>query len=239
MNNKAKLYGIGVGPGDPELLTIKAIKTIEKIDILYTPLASEKGESTSKKIISEYIRQDLEIKERHFPMTNDIESKISAWDLISIEIMEDVKSGKSVGLISLGDPMIYSTYVYILQRVIDSIEVETIPGITSFTNISSSNNFPLSMDKEALAIVPSTENIHRIRNIIKEFDSIVLMKVYKNFKVILELLFELGLEKHAIMVSNSSMENEIKYKNLNTVYELDSIPYFSTIIINKKIDKSI
>lgn len=234
MNKLGKLYGIGVGPGDPDLLTIKAVKALEKIDILYTPKASKGGNSTAKKIIEGYIREDLLVKERYFPMVNDVETKIKAWDDIAKEIIEDVQSGRNVGLVSLGDPMIYSTYVYILERVEEKIDVETIPGISSFNNISSSNNFPLSMDKEAMAIVPSTENIDRIRRILTDFDSVVLMKVYKNFKEILELIFELGLKENAILVSNSSMDSEQVYIDLDHVYELDAIGYFSTIIVNKK-----
>lgn len=234
MNKLGKLYGIGVGPGDPDLLTIKAVKALEKIDILYTPKASKGGNSTAKKIIEGYIREDLLVKERYFPMVNDVETKIKAWDDIAKEIIEDVQSGRNVGLVSLGDPMIYSTYVYILGRVEEKIDVETIPGISSFNNISSSNNFPLSMDKEAMAIVPSTENIDRIRRILTDFDSVVLMKVYKNFKEILELIFELGLKENAILVSNSSMDSEQVYIDLDYVYELDAIGYFSTIIVNKK-----
>lgn len=234
MNKLGKLYGIGVGPGDPDLLTIKAVKALEKIDILYTPKASKGGNSTAKKIIEGYIREDLLVKERYFPMVNDVETKIKVWDDIAKEIIEDVQSGRNVGLVSLGDPMIYSTYVYILERVEEKIDVETIPGISSFNNISSSNNFPLSMDKEAMAIVPSTENIDRIRRILTDFDSVVLMKVYKNFKEILELIFELGLKENAILVSNSSMDSEQVYIDLDYVYELDAIGYFSTIIVNKK-----
>lgn len=234
MNKLGKLYGIGVGPGDPDLLTIKAVKALEKIDILYTPKASKGGDSIAKKIIEGYIREDLLVKERYFPMVNDVETKIKAWDDIANEIVEDVQSGRNVGLVSLGDPMIYSTYVYILERVEEKIDVETIPGISSFNNISSSNNFPLSMDKEAMAIVPSTENIDRIRRVLTDFDSVVLMKVYKNFKEILKLIFELGLKENAILVSNSSMDSEQVYTDLDHVYELDAIGYFSTIIVNKK-----
>lgn len=229
-----KLYGIGVGPGDSDLLTIRAVKTLEKLDVLYTPQAKKGGYSTAMNIVSEYLRDDLVIKERHFPMNYRDDEKIEAWDIISNEIESDVKDGLNVGFITLGDPMIYSTYVYILERLIDRIEVKTIPGISSFVNISSSNNFPLAMDMESLAVVSCTDDIGRIVEYMDNFDCLVLMKVYKNFKDIVGLIIDKGLNDKAIMVSNSSMASEVVYEDLASLMELDVVPYFSTILINKK-----
>ena len=128
----AKFYGIGTGPGDSSLLTIKAVETIQNLDILYTPESKRGGESLALSIVSKYIPEGLKIKQRHFPMNFNHGEKIVAWNKVADEIVEDVKLGKNVGFVTLGDPMIYSTYVYIMERLSDDIEVETIPGISSF-----------------------------------------------------------------------------------------------------------
>ncbi|WP_293658951.1 cobalt-factor II C(20)-methyltransferase [Anaeromicrobium sp.] len=228
----AKFYGIGTGPGDSSLVTIKAVKTLEKLDILVTPQPKEGGESLALSIVKEYIPESVQIKERHFPMNFNAEEKEVAWQSIAKEIIEDVKSGKNVGFVTLGDPMIYSTYVYILNRLDDEIQVETIPGISSFSNIASSNNFPLVMDRDPLVILPCTASEEKIDNTLANHDCIVLMKVYKNFKSIIEKIKKHGLSKHAILVSNSSLDSETTYTNIEEVSK-EQISYFSTILINK------
>ena len=114
----AKFYGIGTGPGDSSLLTIKAVETLQNLDTLYTPEAKKGGESLALSIVSKYLPDGLEIKSRHFPMNFNDAEKILAWNQIADEIVEDVRAGKNVGFVTLGDPMIYSTYVYIMERLI-------------------------------------------------------------------------------------------------------------------------
>lgn len=234
---EAGFYGIGVGPGDSEYMTVKAIKTIQSLDILYVPQAKDGGDSTAKKIAKPHIGEKIEIKERYFPMNYNIEEKENAWDNISSEIKSDVENGKKVGFITLGDPMVYSTYVYLLERLAGSIKIETIAGINSFIGIASSNNFPLAMDRESLAVISCTDNYESIEEVLDKFDSIVLMKVYKNFKKIIELIENKNLGDKFIMVSNSSMENEKIYKNVEEIKNIEKVPYFTTIILNKQWNK--
>ena len=167
-------------------------------------------------------------------MNYSIEEKNLAWDSISYEIKKDVESGKNVGFITLGDPMVYSTYVYLLERLIGKIEVETISGINSFIDIASANNFPLAMDRESLAVVSCTDNYEDISEVIDRFDSVVLMKVYKNFKEIIKMIEDKNLQDCFIMVSNSSMDNEIVYRDVEDIKKLEKVAYFTTILLNKK-----
>ena len=169
----AKFYGIGTGPGDSSLLTIKAVETLQNLDTLYTPEAKKGGESLALSIVSKYLPDGLEIKSRHFPMNFNDAEKILAWNQIADEIVEDVRAGKNVGFVTLGDPMIYSTYVYIMERLIGSIDVETIPGISSFSNIASNQNFPLVMDREPLIIIPCTIEEEKIDYALENYSSIV------------------------------------------------------------------
>ena len=109
----AKFYGIGTGPGDSSLVTVKAVNTFKILDILYTPEPKKGADSLALSIVKEYIPETVEIKQRHFPMSADGVEKMAAWDKAAEEIKADVKAGKNVGFITLGDPMIYSTYVYV------------------------------------------------------------------------------------------------------------------------------
>lgn len=229
----AKFYGIGTGPGDSTLVTIKAVNTIKMLDILYTPEPKKGGDSLALSIVKEYVPDTVEIKQRHFPMNNDSVEKMASWDAIAAEIKDDVKAGKEVGFITLGDPMIYSTYVYIMERLMDEIEVETIPGISSFSNIASNQNFPLVMDTDPLMVIPCTMEEEKIDAALQTYDCFVLMKIYKNFKEIVQKLEKYDLIDSAILVSNSSQEREVVYKDLRDVHLQEKISYFSTILVNR------
>ena len=229
----AIFYGIGTGPGDSSLLTVKAVDTLKNIDVLYTPEAKKGGDSLALSIVKKYLSEDLEIKSRHFPMSNDSFEKIQVWNYVSSEIVSDVKDGKDVGFITLGDPMIYSTYVYVMERLMEDIEVETIPGISSFSNIASNQNYPLVMDTDPLMVIPCTMEEEKIDEALGKYDCFVLMKVYKKINMILEKLEKYDLIDHAILVSNSSQEREEVFTNLRDDKIDDKISYFSTILVNK------
>lgn len=234
----AKFYGIGTGPGDSSLVTVKAINTLKNIDILYTPEAKKGGDSLALSIVKKYVPDKVEIKSRHFPMSNHGTDKIEAWEDISKEIVSDVKSGKDVGFITLGDPMIYSTYVYVMERIMEDIEVETIPGISSFSNIASNQNFPLVMDTDPLVVIPCTMEEDKIDEALEKYDCIVLMKIYKKINLILDKLKKHNLIDYAILVSNSSQEREVVFTNLREEEIDEKISYFSTILVNKNNKKN-
>ena len=229
----AKFYGIGTGPGDSALVTVKAVDTLRNLDILYTPESKKGGDSLALSIVKKYLPENLEIKPRHFPMNFNGAEKVQVWNRVSNEIVEDVKNGKDVGFVTLGDPMIYSTYVYVMERLMEDIEVETIPGISSFSNIASNQNFPLVMDTDPLMVIPCTMEEEKIDEALEKYDCFVLMKVYKKINMILEKLEKHNLIDHAILVSNSSQEKEEVFTNLRDANIDEKISYFSTILVNK------
>jgi precorrin-2 C(20)-methyltransferase len=227
-------YGIGVGVGNSLTVTKKAIDVLDTLDILYVPTAKgTENFSTAHSIVRDYVNEKTIVKARHFPMNYRTEELQKAWNEIASEIIEDVSTGKDVGFITIGDPMVYSTYIYLLKILKDKIKIETIPGIASFLDIASKNNFPLVEGEDPLIILPATIDIERLRNYIKNESSIVLMKVYNNFDEILEMLIDEDLENHSLAVSNSSKDEEIIYQNINNVKKSD-VSYFTTILINKR-----
>ena len=111
--------------------------------------------------------------------------------------------------------------------------METIPGIASFLDIAANNNFPLVEGDDPLVILPATIGTERLRSYIKNENSIVLMKVYNNFDEIAEMLLEENLQNHSIIVSNSSKDEEVIYRNIKDISKSD-VSYFTTILINKR-----
>lgn len=227
-------YGIGVGVGSSLTVTKKAIDVLGTLDILYVPTAKRtENYSTAHSIVKDYINERTIIKARHFPMNYNTAELQKAWNEIASEIIQDVSDGKDVGFITIGDPMVYSTYIYLLKILKDKIKIITIPGIASFLDIASNNNFPLVEGEDPLIILPATMGTDRLRNYIKNENSIVLMKVYNNFDEVVEMLLEEKLQNHSIVVSNSSKDEEIIYQNIKDIKKSD-VSYFTTILINKR-----
>ena len=178
----AKLYGIGVGPGDRELLTLKAVRIIGSCSVVIVPSAMEGGRSIALETAGEFISKGAEVIVKYFPMGGEEqEEKIyEAYKIIEEKLIE----GKDVAFLTIGDPFVYSTYIYLLKYVEEKgFETETIPGITSFCACASLAKEPLVIGDEPLLILPG----NRI-DTIRDEKFIVVMKVYKMEKEIIDFL---------------------------------------------------
>lgn len=229
----ARFYGIGIGPGDSELVTVKAAKMLQELDILYTPEAKKNAKSLALSIAEPYLSDKLEIKQRHFPMVRDKSLKLGPWTEIAEEIVADVQSGKNVGFITLGDPMVFSTYSYLLDIIGNRIETKTIPGITSYNSIASEVQVPLVMDEETFAVVPATAGMERLEKAIKVHETVVIMKVANHLAAILDLLKGHQLLESSILVSHSSTDQQLVRHGLDGLSPDEKLSYFTTIIVKK------
>ncbi|AEV95615.1 cobalt-factor II C(20)-methyltransferase [Pediococcus claussenii] len=229
----SKLFGIGVGPGDPQLLTVKAIETIKLLDVLYTPTARNNKPSTAFRIADQYIPKEIDVKKRKFPMTNNWHEKRKSWNLIAQEMVTDVKQGKNVGFLTLGDPSVYSTFSYIQELVDDQIKIEIIAGISSFSQIAAISKMPLMLDDESLIVVPAnTKQVH-LEQLIEIGENIVVMKVAINYPKLFAFLKDSALLDQAYLISNASMETE-QVINLQDCDGTEDLPYFTTMLIKKE-----
>lgn len=229
-----KFYGIGVGPGDPDLLTLKAVKKIKKADIIIAPRTEKKPDSTALAIARPFIREDAEILELIFPMVYEQESLSDAWEYNKNVILGLLKEGKTVAFLTLGDPMLYSTYIYV-YRLLENCgcPIETIPGITSFCAAGSRLGFPLVEGNDIISIVPATNSEDVLDQVMAMSDNIVLMKVYKNFNKVVEKLQLHGLADHAVMVSKCGLEDEEILYNLKNIKD-HKVNYLTTILARKQ-----
>lgn len=228
-----KLFAIGTGPGNSDLLTVRAVRCLAKLDILYAPAARKGGDSLALSIVREYLPDGLEIKERHFPMTHNDVEKTQAWDEVAQEIAADVEQGNQVGFVSLGDVMLFSTWVSLLARLRDKIAIEMIPGITSFACIASHSQFPLAMEQQSLAIISCTAPPDEIDRALSQHSSLVLMKVSSNFAAVKQLLAKHNLFGHSVLVSDASLDSELVCRDLSRLDEQQKLSYFTTILVNK------
>lgn len=216
-----KFYAVGVGPGDPELLTVKAINVMQASDIIVLP-KSGASENIALKIAGKYI-QHKEIVESDMPMIKDKEKLDQYHDESADFIAGLLDQGKMVSFLTLGDPTIYSTVMYVHKRLTDrGYDTTIVPGIPSFCAAAASLNTSLCERDEMLHVIPATykgEMAHQLEG------TKVLMK---SGKTVMKQRDQLA-EKHAMMVECATMENEKVYKDLNQLQEQSS--YFSLIVI--------
>ncbi|MBC1471890.1 cobalt-factor II C(20)-methyltransferase [Listeria seeligeri] len=230
----AKFYGIGTGPGDSKLITIEAAERLGKLAILYTPQPKKGGDSLAKKIVAPYLKDSLIIKERHFPMSYNKEEKKLAWKEIAAEIKTDINQGHDVGFITLGDPMIFSTYSYLLELLKGEVETVTLAGISSFANIASRIELPLVMEEESFAVIPVTAGPEKIEQALNLFDTIVLMKAASNLSLVKNLLKKTNLLDSAVVVSDVAMSTEKIIYGMQEINPEEKMSYFTTIIVKKR-----
>ncbi len=227
-------YGVGVGPGDPELITVKAINVIKKADIIVAPKTDKNDKSIALNIVKEYINSSTEIIIQTFPMTNENAKKEEAWERNKNEILDFLKKGKSVVFLTLGDPMIYGTYIYILKLLKnDKYPIITIPGIPSFCDIASKSNISLAEGEEILRIVPATASESKLDEAINSKDNLVLIKVYKNKDLIIDKLAKAKNINELVMVNNSGLPDQEIFTGIDEIMSKDNINYLSTMIIKK------
>ena len=219
----ATLFGIGVGPGDKELLTVKAVKTIEKCDVIVSPSAEEGGESIALETAREYIKPGTEIVIKHFPMgkKDRVIKALEAYEFIESRL----KEGKNVAFLTIGDPYVYSTYSHMLKHLRDDgFEVKTIPGITSFCAAASLVNRTLVIGNEPLLILPAS----RVSDI-KDEKYVVIMKVYKKEEEVVNYLEEKGFDY--VCVQRVGRDGEKVLTNREDI--INSKEYMSLIIANR------
>ncbi|MCM2359845.1 MAG: precorrin-2 C(20)-methyltransferase [Geobacteraceae bacterium] len=232
----AKIYAIGVGPGDPELLTRKAERILREVPVICAPTANPADSSYALSIVEPLLDRDRqEVIVQVFPMRKDQEGLAEFWEEAAAEVVERVRGGKDVAFITIGDPFLYSTFLYlyrIFREGYPDIPVEVVPGISSINAAAVAAGVPLGMASERIAIIPAAFEDGSLKRTLEEFDTVVLMKVSRVFDGIYGLLQELGLENKAVYVSRvGSPEEEVVFDLASLVGQ--KLDYLSLLIVKK------
>ena len=237
------LYLVGIGPGDPELMTCKAVRVLEQASVFIGPKAKKNGASNAVQIAAEQV--DLSGKtvlELCFPMkkialgtTHDPEV-VAAWQEAAEIVLAYLDKGDDVAFPTLGDPSLYSTAFYLLhtlQELRDKIRVSVIPGITAMAACSARVCMPIGLGDDVVSIVPAAFDDDRLKTILQSFDAVVLMKVFRKMKRIVPLLEELGLVERAVLIERCGMDDQRIYTDVRETLGRE-LHYFSTLLIRKK-----
>lgn len=225
---KGILYGVGVGPGDPELLTLKAARILREADVVAVPDKGS-GEKTALNIAKDYI-SGKELIYCSTPMTRDRALLEQSYEAIAVQVCALLDAGKTVAFITLGDPTVYSTYIYVHKKVLArGYEAALIPGVPSFCAVAARLNTSLCEGTDRLLIVPASHDFEDCLNVSANK---VFMKAGRGLTDLRDALKAHNLLDGASMVANCGMEGETVLERFGDLE--DGTGYFSVVLVKEE-----
>lgn len=238
----AELIGIGVGPGDPDLLTVKAVKAIQDADVIMCPASKEDRPSIALSVVSSLIDKvkNQEIIKLIFPMTKDKEVLQATWKKNAKIMAEKVLSGKNVVYLTVGDPYLYSTWIY-MHRDIETnhpeLKISVIPGIVSMFTFASKVGVSIAEGAEKVAIIPSCYDLATVKEIAKNAESLIFLKDGRYFDQVIDLLRESGFPDNSIFAIGQDLGTEKEIIRKLTLGEVNddtlTSKYFSILVVKR------
>ncbi|MEA5571538.1 precorrin-2 C(20)-methyltransferase [Calothrix sp. UHCC 0171] len=226
--HKGRLYGVGVGPGDPELLTLKAFRLLQSCPVVAYQSAEGK-ESVARSIVAEYIPSDRIELLYHLPRALDAEAAQPIYDQVVIPIAEHLAEGRDVVVLCEGDPLFYGSFMYVFTRLSEQYETEVVPGISCPMGCASALGVPLTYRNDVFSVLPATLPADTLEAQLKNADAVAIIKLRRHFAKVRDVLHKVGLASRANYIERGTMASQ-KVVSLDEV-EPDDVPYFSMILV--------
>ena len=238
------LTAVGVGPGDPELITVKGLKALQAADIVFVPQSRDGNKSLAWRIVADYIDQSRqEVVSLLLPMTRNPRELVPAWEAAVDVIEGKLSAERPLGVyVLLGDPLLYGSFMYIWERLNENglgpdVQVEIVPGVTSFAATAAATQTVLSMTHERVAILPASyETIANLKQMFETFETVILLKAGTVLPQLLETLEQLELLDHAVYGERVGMPEEVVVTDVRQLLG-QKPPYLSLLIVNKRINE--
>jgi len=226
------LYGVGLGPGDPELLTLKAARLIAAAEVVAWPCLAG-SPSLARSIAAGHIREGIREIAIEVPMTEARGPAQAAYDAAAEEIAAALEGGSDVVCLCEGDPFFYGSFMYLFARLSGRFRVEVVPGVTSVTACAARAGLPLTARNERLEVLPATLPDDELAERLGAADAVALMKVGRHLGRVRAVLDRLGLDARAVYVERATMTEE---RVLPLAEAPEAAPYFSMILVTKGAD---
>jgi len=230
MTEQGTLFGVGVGPGDPKLMTIKAGEVIRDADVLAYPVNGS-GESHARSIAAPIIEAGASELPIHLPMKVEREPAQNAYDNAVIAIKRHLDEGRDVAYLCVGDPLFYGSFMYLAARLGNTHPIEIVPGITSLSACAALTRTPLAGRNDILSVIPATLGEAAMATALERADTAAIIKVGRHFQKVRRLLYSLGIADKAIVIENGTADGE-RITPLEDIAE-ETHPYFSTILLRR------
>jgi precorrin-2/cobalt-factor-2 C20-methyltransferase len=231
--SKGTLYGVGVGPGDPELLTLKALRVIRASPVIAYP-APEKGESLARSIVAEHLPEGKTEIAIRMPLDAARFPAQGVYDAAARDIARHLAAGRDVAALCQGDPFLYGSFMYLFGRLAKDWPVVVIPGVSSLTAASAALGRPLAARDDALSVLPAPMAEEALEARLKDCDAAAIMKLGRHFPKVRRVLKRLGLLERARYVEHASMANQ-RIRPLDEIGEGEA-PYFAMVLVHKRGD---
>ncbi len=229
-HDAATLYGLGVGPGDPELITVKARNVLRRVPVIAYP-APETGDSLARAIAAPHLpggQTEIAIRT---PLVAGRFPADDVYDRYAAEIAQHLDAGRDVALVCEGDPFLYGSFIYIFRRLAPTHRVRVIPGVSSLGACAAEAGVPLVSRNQVLTVLPAPLDEETLENRLRDTDAAAIMKVGRHLAKVRRVLRRLGLEAGARYVERATMAEQ-RVMPLDQV-QADSAPYFSMILVRR------
>jgi precorrin-2/cobalt-factor-2 C20-methyltransferase len=240
MDKKGTLFGIGIGPGDPELVTVKGARLLGSCRHVVVPKAAEASESVALRIIQPHLKPATQIHELVFPMVVNPAELMAKWNESASYVAALLNKGEDVCFPTLGDTFLYSTYIYLVQALLASdptTRIETVPGVTAFSAVAARMCFPVGKGKHPVTIVPSADDFATLDAALKTNGTVVIMKVGKRLDAILDKLEEHNVLEKSVFAAHVGMADEHLETDLKKLRGTgDKTGYLSIILVDTSRD---
>jgi precorrin-2/cobalt-factor-2 C20-methyltransferase len=225
------LYGLGVGPGDPELITLKAHRLLQAVPVIAYP-APDEGESLARQIAAPHIpegRTEIAIR---VPMRRDRDPAQQVYDAAAAEIAAHLAAGRDVAVLCEGDPFFYGSFMYLFGRLAEAHPVEVVPGVSSLTACAAALGAPLAAREDTLCVIPASLSARAITIRLSETDAAAVIKLGRNFAKVRDCLAATGLLGKARYIERAGLAAE----RILPLEEVDpaSVPYFSMVLMHRR-----
>ena len=225
------LYGLGIGPGDPELITVKALRILRAVPVVAYP-APEHGDSLARAIVADLIPPDRTEVVIRTPMVAARFPAEAVYDRAAVTLGNHLAADRDVAVLCEGDPFFYGSFMYLYARMADRFTVEVVPGVSSLTACAAALGLPLAARNDVLCVVPAPLDAAELKRRLGAADAAAIVKVGRHFAKVCGVLAELGILRHARYVAHATMADQC-------ILPLDSVdpaavPYFSMILVHKR-----
>lgn len=230
MTGTGRLIGVGVGPGDPELVTVKGVRALQRADVVFVPVGDTGETGRAEGVTLAYVPSS-KVRRLTFALAGDAAKREGSWDRAGAAVAEVVAAGRSAAFATLGDPAVYSTFSYLVATVrtlVGDIAVETVPGVTAMQDLAARSGTVLVEGGERLALLPLAAGTRRLDEALADFDTVVCYKGGRHLPEIVDTLRRAGRLERAVYGARLGLPDEI----IEPAAKLggEAGPYLSTVI---------
>lgn len=236
MTTLGKFYGVGVGPGPAGLIPVAALQALQQADIIYLPRARSSETSVARQCLAGLSISEQKFREVEFQMDPDRSVLSEHYAQLAEQVAAELRQGRNVAYLTIGDSMTYSTYGYLLAALVDiepELEHTTFPGVTSFAATASALSWPLGEGKERILILPCPDESAELQTDIESHDIVVLMKIGARLPMVLQLLKEMGIAQHCAFARRIGLPGEVLCNDVSTLNAEEASGYLATMLIRR------